>query len=134
MAEHDSILWWEASAFALQIFGLLGNGLTVWAISYAPFKKKYDFAGVQWLITTVFILNLPIVDTVYCLFMVVYMLYGFMHSREVIDVVDGRSITINEEMSAAICKFFVLGFQQLTLIDGWSMALIAFTRGFPYIR
>ena len=132
MAEHDSILWWELCAFTLLIFGLLSNGLTVWAISYATIKKKYEFAGVQWLITTVFILNLAVVDTMYCLFMIFYMLYGFLHSREVIDVVDGRSELKNEEKSAEICKFYDLGFQQLFLIDLWSMVLIAFSRGIPY--
>ena len=128
MTDTTPIEWWAACVFALAIFGLLGNGLTLWAIGYATKKKKYQFAGVQWLSTTVFIFNLAFVDTVYCIFVVFYLLYSFLLSQNVVD------ISLNEDGSSGLCKFFVLGWQQLTLIDGWSMALIAFTRAFPYIK
>ena len=128
MTEITEMNWWVGCMFALLVFGLLGNGLTLWAIGHATIRKKYEFGGVKWLRTTVFILNLAFVDTVYCLFMISWMLCGFLLWQNVID------IPLNEDGSSGICQFFVLGCQQLSLMDGWSIALIAFTRGIPYIK
>ena len=108
---------WVGCMVTLLLLGLLGNALTLWAIGYATVRKKYGFAGVQWLTTTIFILNLAFVDTVYCVFMLGYMFY------------------VPEEWTGTgICQFLVLGSQQLAAIDGSSIALIAFTRGVPYIK
>ena len=119
---------WLACTVTLLIFGLLGNGLTIWAIGYATIRKKYEFGGAKWLTTTVFILNLAFLDTVYCLFMIAYIFCGLLLRKSVID------IPLNEDGSSGICQFFVLGFQQLSLMEGWSIALIAITRGIPYIK
>ena len=119
---------WSICVGALMVFGLFGNALTLWAIGYATIRKKYQFSGIQWLTTTVFILNLAFVDAVYCLFMLSYMLYGLLFSLNAVEIAHA------DEGSSGICKFFVLGFQQLALIDGWSIALIAFTRAIPYIK
>ena len=117
---------WSSCVGVLMICGLLGNACTLWAIGYATIRKRYDMSGASWLSTTIFILNLAFVDTVYCLFFLIYMVYG--------STIPTPSSVTSEDESWATCKFFVLGFQQLSLIDGWSIALIAFTRPFPYIK
>ena len=103
--------------------GVLGNALTLTAIAYATIKKKPSFDGHNWITTTVFIFNLAVVELVYCLFNIAYIIYGGLlaHSAD-----DGDA---SEE-----CEFFLLGMQTLALIDGWSLALIAVTRAFPAIK
>ena len=122
------VQWWKICVFIITIFGLLGHGLTLWAIGYATKKKKYQLHGVQWLTTTVFIFNLAFVSIVYCIFVLFYFLHSILVTLNVVD------IWMDEDGSSGICEFFVLGWQQLTLIDGWSMALIAFMQAFPYIK
>ena len=116
---------WSGCTGLLMIFGLLGNALTLWAIGHATRGKKYEFSGIRWLTTTIFVLNLAFVDTVYCLFFLAYMFYGLQSSP---------NYNRSEDGSSGVCEFFVLGFQHLALIDGWSIALIAVTRAFPCIK
>ena len=116
---------WSGCVGVLVICGLLGNAFTLWAIGYATIRKRYDLYGASWLTTTIFIVNLAFVDTVYCLFFLAYSVYGFTIAPHSAASDDG---------SSGICQFFVLGLQHLAMIDNWSIALIAFTRPFPYIR
>ena len=107
----------------LMIFGALGNALTLAAVTYATAKKKPMFDGGSWMATTVFIFNLSIVELLYCLFMLTYMIYGIV-----------LWFNVDVGSTSGMCKFFLLGIQDIGLIDGWSIALIAFTRALPNIK
>ena len=118
MAEENSIdiEAWKGCMNTLLVLGVLGNTLTIWAVGYATFRNKYGFSGDQFLTTTIFILNLAFVDTVYCIFVLSYMVH------------------VADDEPSRTCKFLVLGSQYLAILDGWSIALIACTRGIPYIK
>lgn len=73
--------------------------------------------------TSVFIFNLSIVELLYCLFMLTYMIYGVL-----------LWFNVDVGSTSGMCKFFLLGIQDIALIDGWSIALIAFTRALPNIN
>ena len=103
--------------------GVFGNALTIASVIYAKVKKKYNFDSTDWLNSTVFILNLTFVDMTYCLFLLIMLAYSFLVYLK---------FEVGETYS--LCKFFVLGIQNLATIDGWSIALIAFTQAFPTIR
>ena len=105
------------------VFGTLGNALTLIAITYATIKQRSNFGGDNWIRTTIFIFNLSFVELVYCLLNLGYMLYGVLLWYNVIEV----DTTI-------LCQIFYLGIQELALIDGWSIALIAVTRALPHIK
>ena len=107
----------------LMIFGALGNALTLAAVTFATVKKKPNFDGAHWTSTTVFIFNLSIVELAYCIFMLAYMIYGLL-----------LWLNVDVGETSGMCKFFLLGIQDIGLIDGWSIALIAFTRAFPNIK
>ena len=125
MTEPVSFEVWAGLAALLLVLGVLGNALTLWAIIYATRKNKPQFEGDNWHKTTVFILNLAVVDMVYCLFTLAYMFYGFLLWLDAV-AEDGKT--------SGICKFFLLGLQHLAQVDGWSIALIAVTRAIPYIK
>ena len=125
MAETVYFEVWAGFAVLLLVLGVLGNALTLWAILYATRRNKPQFEGDNWYKTTVFILNLAVVDMVYCLFTLGYMFYGFLLWLKAVDE-DGET--------SGICKFFLLNLQHLAQVDGWSIALIAITRAIPYIK
>ena len=105
------------------VVGATGNALTLASVIYAKIKKKHNFDDSAWLSSTVFVLNLAFADITYCVFFMSMGVYGYRIylKHDVGDTSSG-------------CKFFILGIQNLATIDGWSIALIAFTRAFPKIR
>ena len=122
---------WASAVVLTMVFGVLGNGLTLVAITYATIRKKTKFDGINWYSTTIFIFNLAFTDIAYCLFMVCYMLYGLYRSGAY-GLWSPQSV--DHEESCETCKFFLLGIQFLAQTDGWSIAVIAMTRAIPYIK
>ena len=105
------------------LLGALGNALTIAALAYETLKKKCNFDGCIWITTTVYIFNLAVVEFLYCLVVIVKIIYG--------EILRNSADT---KVSPGACQFFLLGQQQLGVIDGWSLALIAVTRAFPLIK
>ena len=114
---------WISFGLMVIIFGILGNALTLVSVSYAKSRNKHGFDDTKWISSTVFILNLAFVDLMYCLLTSSMLIYAlFLYQKY--DVGD----------TSVICKFYVIGIQNLATIDGWSIALIAFSQAFPRIR
>ena len=105
------------------VFGAIGNALTLTAVTYATVKKKRNFEGSNWISTNVFIFHLSFVELMYCLFRMADMIYGLF-----------PFFIAEVENTPGVCQLFLLGVQNLGLIDGWSIALIAFTRALPNIK
>ena len=105
------------------VFGAIGNALTLAAVTYATVKKKHNFEGRNWISTTVFIFNLTFVELMYCLFHMATVIYGIFFN-----------FTAEAENTPGGCQFFIFGILNLGFIDGWSIALIAFTRALPNIK
>ena len=103
--------------------GALLNAFTLAALTYATIKEKHNFGLSHWIATTVFIFNLAVVELVYCLFCIAYMIYA--------EILEN---SVDDGDTSVECEFFILGSQTLALIDWWSLALIAVTRAFPLIK
>ena len=131
MDEDLTFELWSVFIGLTVIFGVLSNALTLISITYATIKKKNKFDRASWYSTTVFIFNLAFVDLVYCLFWLVYIFYGL--GRSGLYGAWDTETEINDGVRAT-CKFFFLGVQCIAEIDGWSIAIIAVTRAFPFIR
>ena len=126
MAEKDYTFEIYASIlFPVFILGVFGNGLTIASVIYAKLKGRHDFNDTKlWRSKTVFIVNLAVVDFMYCIFVVSMCLHALI-------------IYFKEDLrytASLPCKVFIIGIQNFVMIDGWSIALIAFTRAFPKIR
>ena len=110
--------------FPLFLLGIFGNALCIASVIYAKVKGNHHFDDdTTWHSKTVFILNLAVVDLLYCLLMVSMCIFAMM-----------LYLKIYKDETFITCKFFVIGMQELAAIDGWSIALIAVTRAFPKIR
>ena len=111
--------------FPLFLMGTFGNALTIASVIYAKLKSRHEFHEVtQWRSKTVFIINLAVVDFSYCFLVVLMCVHALaLYLKE--DLRESASLS---------CKIFVIGIQQLATIDGWCIALIAFTRAFPKIK
>ena len=110
--------------FPLFLLGIFGNALTIASVIYAKVKGNHNFDDdTTWCSKTVFILNLAVVDLLYCLFMVSMCVFAML-----------LYLKIYKDETFITCKFFVIGMQELAVIDGWSISLIAVTRAFPKIR
>ena len=111
--------------FPLFLLGIFGNALTIVSVIYARCKGMHDFNDKDvWHSRIVFIINLAIVDFLYCFLVVLMCIHAFI-------------IYLKEDLresASTYCKIFVIGIQQLATIDGWCIALIAFTRAFPKIK
>ena len=107
----------------LFLLGIFGNVLTIASVMYAKVKGKHNFNDTNWHSKTVFILNLAVVDLIYCLLVVSMCIFALLLYLKIYD--DGTFLT---------CKVFLIGLQQVAALDGWSIALIAITRAFPKIR
>ena len=115
---------WAGFISSLIILGILGNALTIIAVAHAKLNGKHNFADIiNWNSKTVFVLNLAFVDLSYCLFML---------SKGTFSLLVYLKFYVGD--TSGICKVFVLGIQNLAVLDGWSIALIAITRAFPKIK
>ena len=115
--------FFTAFVFLLLMIGVFGNALTLTSVIYAKIKKKHNFDGSDWLSSTVFILNIAFVDMTYCSFTLAMLVYSLL-----------IYLKYDVGETSSMCKFFVLGLQNLATIGGWSIALIAFTQSFPKFR
>ena len=126
MAEKDfTFEIYACILFPVFLFGIFGNALTIASVIYAKVTGRLEFINTElWRSKTVFIINLAVVDFLYCFFVVIMCIYSlFIFLQE--EYRDGAS---------SACQVFVIGIQQLATIDGWCIALIAFTRAFPKIK
>ena len=75
-----------------------------------------------------FFINVAVVDLLYCLFVLLNAAYGiYVQNRK-------EYYESNPSASHGICKFIVLSRHNLSIIDGWSTAVIIFNAAFPKIR
>ena len=114
--------------FPVFLLGIIGNVLTIVSLLYAKIKGNHNFNDVkEWRSKTVFILNLAVVDLLYCLFIVAMCIFALLLYLRLYQ-------DDNNDQTSVICKIFVIGLQEISVIEGWSIALIAITRAFPKIR
>ena len=114
---------WVGFVIFFTIVGILGNMLTLVSVTYAKKHKNHGLHNSTGLSSTNFIMNLAMVDLMYCLLIVSKLIFGlFMYQK------------FSVASESAMCKFYVLGIHSLTTTDGWSIALIAFSHAFPRIR
>ena len=114
---------WVGFVIAFTIVGILGNILTLVSVTYAKKYKNHGLHNSNGLSSTNFIMNLAMVDLMYCLLIVSKLIFGlFIYQK--------YSVT----SESAMCEFYVLGIHSLTTTDGWSIALVAFSHAFPRIR
>ena len=110
--------------FPLFLLGIFGNALSIASVIYAKIKGNHNFDDdATWHSKTVFILNLAVIDLLYCLLMVSMCFFAML-----------LYLKLYKDETFITCKFFVIGMQELAVIEGWSIALIAATRAFPKIR
>ena len=121
--ENKKFIVYVSGMGVTMTLGALGNAFTIAALIYATVKETRHFEGRHWITTTVFTFNLAVVELVYCLFSIAYLIYGGMLRNSADDGDTSKE-----------CEFFYLGLQTLALIDVWSVALIAVTRAFPVIK
>ena len=117
---------WASFWVVATMVGILGNMLTLVSVTYAKSRKRHNLHNSNGLSSTMFILNLAVVDLLYCLVSSSMLMYALLM------YVKPGWFNIGEE--STVCKFYVLCIQELATIDGWSIALIAFSHAFPRIR
>ena len=98
-----------------------GSVLTISSVVYAKRNKRHNFNSEEWLKSTVFIINVALVDIVYCALAFAHSFYALL-------------IYYRFESTSSACEFFVLGSQNLACISGWSIAMTAFSGSFPKYR
>ena len=99
--------------------GIVGNTLTIVAIPYAVYRRKYRL-HTAWISSTIFIVNLAVSDLAYCIF-------GMPH--EIL-----LHLGIGWPFGDNSCKFFNL-FAPIFAYDNWyALGLIALTRAFNIIK
>ena len=114
---------WYFSVVTIVILGILGNSLSLISILYATYKKNHNFGPKRWLEHSVFIFSLALVDLGACILVLAACVYA-----TIVYWVKEQQSTLSIGDSHAICKFFILGIQDLAQITGWSIALISFVR------
>ena len=112
---------WASVGVSLLIVSILGNSLTFVSIIVPKRRNKHGFDDSEWLSSTVFVLNLALSDIIFCVFQLCSLVYGLLIYLDYVD-------------SSKICKFMVIGLQDLGLVNGWSIALIAITQALPRIK
>ena len=113
---------WVSFRVVAAIIGVLGNLLTLISVTYARKNRKHGLHNTTRLSSTIFILNLAIVDLIYCLVIISKLTYGlFIYQK----------FSVGDE---SMCKFYVVGMHALATTDGWSIVLVAFSHAFPRIR
>ena len=109
--------------------GVIGNLLLLASVYYAKRTGRHGFVSDQkWFIETIFFINVAVVDLLFFFFVLVRVAYGiFVQIHE-------EYYEKNPSASHGICKFIVLSRHNLSIIDGWSTAVIMFNAAFPKIR
>ena len=109
--------------------GVIGNLLLLASVYYAKRTGRHGFVSdPKWFIETIFFINVAVVDLLYCLFVLVNAAYGiYVQNHQ-------EYYEKNPSASHGICKFIVLSRHNLSIIDGWSTAVIIFNAAFPKIR
>ena len=127
MGEDLSFEVWSGFSLFFIVSGVLLNSLLLTSVIYAKIKKQHNFDNSDWISSTVFIVNLGVVDLCYCLVNVMHGIYaGFVaHSS--------KSQNYDIGSTYEMCEFISLSKQVLAIIDGWSTAAIAFNTAFPKI-
>ena len=120
---------WSFFAVPLAVAGALSNIFFLISVVYAKRKNRHGFDGPSWYKLTVFLLNLALVDSLYCLLLLGNGFIGLLHMNEGVE----RGEIGYWEGTPVLCKFIVLVRQNLILIDGWSTGAIAFNAAFPKI-
>ena len=121
-SEELSFEIWVSFRVIAAIIGVLGNLLTLISVTHAKKNKKHGLHNTTGLSSTIFVLNLAMVDLIYCLVIISKLIYGlFIYQKFSVG---------NESM----CEFYVFGIHALATTDGWSIALVAFSHAFPRIR
>ena len=109
--------------------GVMGNLLLLASVYYAKRTGRHGFVSDQkWFIETIFFINVAVVDLLYCLFVLVHAVYGIYAQNH------KEYYEKNPSASHGICKFIVVSRHNLSIIDGWSTAVIMFNAAFPKIR
>ena len=123
MDESFAFEIWSIVAVIILVISILGNSLTFVAIIVPKVRNKHGFDDFEWLSTTVFVLNLAFSDIVFCMFQLCFLVHGLM-------------IYLKHELGehSTVCQFFVIGLQDLGLVNGWSIAIIAIAQAFPRIK
>ena len=109
--------------FIFLLISIFGSVLTISSVIYAKRNKRYSFDNEEWLKSTVFIVNVAVVDIVYCTLWTIHTFYAFLIYSE-----------YKFNNTSSTCQFFVLGGQNLACISGWSIAMTAVSGSFPKIR
>jgi hypothetical protein len=113
---------WSFFAVPLAVAGALSNIYFLISVAYAKSKNRHGFDGPMWLKLTVYLLNLALVDSLYCLLLLGNGFVGLLGSG------------LSDTGTPLLCKFLVLARHNLILIDGWSTGAIAFNAAFPKLR
>ena len=123
--ESESLAYEIFVSFAtlITITGLLGNFLLVASLSYAHFKGRHGFNDSNWSTSTIFMINVAVVDFGYCLFLLINGAYGIYVQKHSLD----------SDSSHGICKAIVLCRHNLAVIDGWATAAVSINAAFPKI-
>ena len=123
--ESSAFEVWSVFALLFILSGLLGNFLLVGSVTYSKMKKRNNFDDSQWMSSTIILLNVAVVDMLYCLFALGNAAYGTYVKQHY------WSDDWDPDSSFGICKFLDLGRKNLATIDGWSTAAISFNAAFP---
>ena len=131
--ENISYELWAGFAIFFLTTGAFSNLFLLVSVIYAKRQKRHNFDNSEWVSSTVFFLNLALVDLVYCILRMGNAFYGFLiyFGYGNFNDIDGDGI---DDYNDGICQFLMLGHWNFSIIDGWSTACIAFITAFPKIR
>ena len=116
-------------AFISWLTCVLGNIVLVASVYYAKLTGRHGFdSNKKWYSSTIFFVNIAVVDLGYCLFALANGLYAIHVQKHY------HSEYWDPSSSHEICKFIVHCRKNLSIIDGWSTAAISFNAAFPRIR
>ena len=96
------------------LLGVLSNLFFFVSITYALKKNNHGFGEEMW--KWILLLNLSMADFLFCLFLWMNWLVGLVN---------------NPGTPPALCKFLVLFRLDLSLVDGWLIAIFTFNATFP---
>ena len=120
---------WFGCVLTVVILGLLGNLLSIISVVYATIKENHGFGPKKWVNHAVFVINLVFVDFCACVFVLAILVYA-----TTVYAAKTQFLELEIKHGHSICKFLVLGIQNLAQITGWSIALILFWRAFERYR
>ena len=130
MENNHNFETWFGCVLIVVILGLLGNLLSIISVVYATRKENHGFGPKKWINDAVFVINLVFVDSCACVLVLATLFYA-----TTIYAAKEQFLEINvTKYDQSICKFLILGIQNLAQITGWSVALILFWRAFGRYR